>query len=170
MPGKVLLLSFRVALEVGAHQFLDADARVALGGRERRVAEQLLDRADVGSGVQQVGGKSVAQRMGAHAAAHPGLPDPRLQHAGDAAACEPPPPIVEEQCRLVFSSSQQLRPAGKVIRQRTRGGAPEDDVALLTPLAGNSQAARFEVQRPRVSRSRSARSAATSSPTRMPEA
>ena len=42
---------------------LDGDVGVDLGGGERGVAEQFLHTAQIGAGVEQVGGKTVTQAM-----------------------------------------------------------------------------------------------------------
>ena len=42
-------------------QGVDGDQRVDLRGRDRRVAQQLLDHADVGTAVEQVRGEAVTQ-------------------------------------------------------------------------------------------------------------
>src|SRR5688572_21289388 len=49
------------------------DERVALGGRDRGMAEQLLHDADVGTVIEQVGGTRVAQHVRAESPgeAHP---------------------------------------------------------------------------------------------------
>src|SRR5262249_37368825 len=60
-------LSLWVRLRVGSQQAGGVDGGVALGGGERGVAQQLLDRAQVGAGAQQVGGERVAQRVGRRA-------------------------------------------------------------------------------------------------------
>src|ERR1043166_793596 len=60
-------------LVVGFHQAAEVDVRVALRGREARVAEELLDGAQVGARAEKMGGESVPQRVRrrlAGAAAH----------------------------------------------------------------------------------------------------
>src|SRR2546428_10804062 len=53
----------RVRPVIGLHEMAEVDVRVALCRREARVAEELLDGAEVGTGAQQVGGKGVAERV-----------------------------------------------------------------------------------------------------------
>src|SRR5437867_13350446 len=62
--GSSLLLRPRMRGVVSPDELLGRDVRVLLGGREALVAEQLLDRAQVGARVQHVGGEGVAQRVG----------------------------------------------------------------------------------------------------------
>ncbi len=64
----------RGALVVDLHQLVEVDVGVLLRRRQAGVAEQLLDRAQVGAGAEQVGGEAVAQGvradLGGEAAAH----------------------------------------------------------------------------------------------------
>src|SRR5881296_752685 len=53
----------RVRAVIGVHQPAEVDVRVALGGGEARVAEQLLDGAQVGARAEEVGCKGVAERV-----------------------------------------------------------------------------------------------------------
>jgi hypothetical protein len=48
---------------VGLEQMLAVDLGIALGGREARMAEQLLDGAEIGAGAEQMRGEGVPQRM-----------------------------------------------------------------------------------------------------------
>ena len=63
-------------LLVDVQQVAGIDVGVALGGAEARVAEQLLDRAQVGAAHQQVGREAVAERVWAAAAGERGLKHP----------------------------------------------------------------------------------------------
>ena len=58
--------------DVEAVEAAGVDVAVDLGGRERGVAEQLLDRAQVGAALEQVRRERVAERMGADIAAQTG--------------------------------------------------------------------------------------------------
>ena len=53
-----------MALAVHREQLGRVDVRVALRRAETRVAEQLLNRAEVGAALQQVRREGVAQRVG----------------------------------------------------------------------------------------------------------
>src|SRR5258708_1270303 len=63
LARRASLLSVRVRLGIGAEQGGGIDLGVALGGAERSVAQQFLDRAQIGAGAQQVGGEGMAQSM-----------------------------------------------------------------------------------------------------------
>src|SRR3990167_8359574 len=54
-------LGARVGFVVDLHQLTDGDGGVLLRGRERAVAEQLLDGAQIGAFAQEVRGEGVAQ-------------------------------------------------------------------------------------------------------------
>src|SRR3954452_22288473 len=73
------------------------DASVDLGGRDRGVAEQLLDRAQVGAAFEQVRGEAVAQGVRRHAGSQGGLADPEAQAAGDVGVGEAAAALGEEQ-------------------------------------------------------------------------
>ncbi len=51
---------------VDPHQLLGGDVRVALGGGQAAVAQQLLDHTEVGPAIEQVRGEGVAQGVRAH--------------------------------------------------------------------------------------------------------
>ena len=55
--------SVRVGFVVHSHQLPDARLRVALRRRKGGVAQQLLNRAQIGAVVQQMRSKRVPQRM-----------------------------------------------------------------------------------------------------------
>src|SRR5665811_707495 len=56
-------LSPRMSVLVGLQQMRAVDLRIALRGREARMPQQLLDRAQVRAGTQQMGRKGMAQRV-----------------------------------------------------------------------------------------------------------
>ena len=58
-----LLVGQRVGAIVDVHQMIERDLGVALRRAQAGVAEQLLDRPQVGAAVEQVRGAGVAQRM-----------------------------------------------------------------------------------------------------------
>src|SRR5271156_5212231 len=86
----------RVGPLIGPAEVLGRDLRVALGGRNGGVAQELLNDPHVGPAAQHVGGAGVAQDVGAHllGQADPAgvlLDDPEAPDAGEPAA-----PDVEE--------------------------------------------------------------------------
>src|SRR5439155_9588735 len=60
----LLVMRSRVRLVVGLHQPVERHVRVALGRGQRRVAEQLLDRAQVRAAIQEMGREGMAERVG----------------------------------------------------------------------------------------------------------
>ena len=63
------------------------DVGVDLGGGEAGVAEELLDGAEVGAVLQQVGGEGVAEGVGADVVLGAGGEDVAVDDAADAAGC-----------------------------------------------------------------------------------
>ena len=63
----------RVRLLVNLLQPLDGGVGVDLGRRDRRVAEQLLDGAEIGAAIEEVRREAVAERVRRRAAADAGL-------------------------------------------------------------------------------------------------
>ena len=57
----------RMGLVVDFAEVAPRDVGVDLGGGEAGVAEEFLDGAQVGAGLEQVGGEGVAERVGADA-------------------------------------------------------------------------------------------------------
>ena len=47
-------------------QLIQVQMGITLGRRQADMAEQLLNRSQVGAAVEQMGGKTMAQAMGAH--------------------------------------------------------------------------------------------------------
>src|SRR5690606_16201480 len=126
---------------VDLHEPVHAHVGVALGGREARVAEQLLDPTEIGARVEQVRGAGVAERVrmqvaspGAERAVPPydvlDLPDPE----GRAVAAE------EERARVLppRPGAAQIRPLGEIVRERLGRGTAERREPLLVPLADHT--------------------------------
>ena len=55
-----------MGVTVNVEQVRRVDRGVYLGRRQAGMAEQLLQRAQVGAAAEQMGGEAVAQRMGSH--------------------------------------------------------------------------------------------------------
>ena len=101
----------RMAAVVDAPQPPRIDVAVDLGRRERRVPEQLLDRAQVGAALEQVGRVGVAQPVGvAHQAAQGG-------------GVERAPADREEQ-RVVRAARERRPRVAEIGRDGVRGLAP----------------------------------------------
>src|SRR3954453_10420634 len=73
------------------------DASVDLGGRDRGVAEQLLDRAQVGAALEQVRGEAVAQGVWGDTGGQRRLADPEAEAAGDVGVGEAAAALGEEE-------------------------------------------------------------------------
>ena len=75
-----------MGLVVDLHQAGGVDRRVGLGGRQRSVAQQFLDRAQVAAGIEQMRGKAVTHGMGCgrggQAKLHPDAGHEFLHRAG----------------------------------------------------------------------------------------
>ena len=140
----------------------DGDQRVDLGGGHRRVAEQLLDHADVGAAVEQVGGERVPQRVRRDLGVHPGPLGRLAEHRPRALPGQPPAAGVEEH-------RGQPRPARGQLGPRRAPGRPR------RPSRRRSRPARAAPCRPcraaarcPASRSRSSTSSPTASEIRAP--
>ena len=86
-----------VGLGVGLHEAFGADVGVNLGGGEAGVAEQFLDAAQVGTGVEQVRGEGVAQLVRRAVGRQPRLAQERLERALHGTRCEPAASLVLKQ-------------------------------------------------------------------------
>src|ERR1051325_10698722 len=73
-----------VRLVVGFHQATEVDVRVALRGREARMAEELLDGAQVGAGAEEGGREGGPERMRRRLTRAPGREHVTLHVAPDA--------------------------------------------------------------------------------------
>src|SRR4249919_1962341 len=97
------------------------DASVDLRGRDRGVAEQLLDRAQVGAALEQVRGEAVSQGVRGDATGERGLADPEAETAGDVGAGEAAAALGEEKRRLARIGSERVAAALLVAPQRSLG-------------------------------------------------
>ncbi len=59
-----------MCFQIGIHQVGTVHLGVNLGGRERGVAQQFLNGAQVAAGAQQMGGEGMAQGVGCGAGGH----------------------------------------------------------------------------------------------------
>src|SRR3954447_14637052 len=80
---------------------------VGLRRRDRGMTEQLLDRAQVGATLQQVGREGMAQRVRMDRSLDRGVACPDAQAAPDVRRREPPPRLTEEQSDLVVAARQR---------------------------------------------------------------
>lgn len=81
-------------LQVGA-----ADVRVALGGGDGGVAEELLDYSEVGAVVQEEGGGGVAEHVGRYVALDAGGAAEAVENGRDALRGQRAVPSIQEEGR-----------------------------------------------------------------------
>ena len=111
----------RVTLPVHLEQLRGVDMRVALRGAEARMAEQFLDRPQVGAALQQMRGEGMPQGVRADAEPRAARRDIAPHEPVDAANGEAPAAIVDEQ-RFV---RRRARVRGvRSRRARSRASAP----------------------------------------------
>src|SRR5262245_6323693 len=108
------------------------DVGVALGGAEARVAEQLLDRAQIGAARQQVGGEAVTQRVRAAAARERDVPHALRDQRSNTAAAQPAAARVQEERVAARLEPRPLLEPG--LKGLLRAPA-EEHHALLAALA-----------------------------------
>ena len=137
-----------MGLVVDAQQVIDRHVRVALGGRERRVAEDFLDRAQIGAAVEHVRGARVAQRVrvqiGASGAEHAALFRERLYGA------RREPVAVHREKESARRADAPARTHdivthGEIRLDRARGFFSERHDALLATLADDAHLALAQI-------------------------
>ena len=138
----------RVSGVVDRHQSVDAHVGVALRRREARVAEELLDRPQVGAGVEEVRRAAVAERVRVEIRA---IGSEGAVAADDVLdlACRQrrAVPAEEESARVLcaFALASHRRPRGEPLDEsRVRGPAERHD-ALLVALADRADGSSVEV-------------------------
>ena len=124
--------------------------------------QQLFHRLQIGAGVQQVGGKGVAQQVRAHPrpvlhclSLRPFVPGRPIQIALHdplhRAPAQPPSASVEKEgARLDLGDiqlEQQLRPVLHIIHERRQRHAADRHDSLFAPLAHHPHRPRLQVQR-----------------------
>src|SRR3954470_21379917 len=93
-------LRARVRVEVDVLEAVGREVRVELGRGDVRVAEHLLQRAQVAAAGQQVRGEGVTQRVRAHPVRQPGSGGVALDDLVQALAGQAGAAVVDEQPRL----------------------------------------------------------------------
>ena len=151
-----------VRLLVGPPQPFGGDVGVELGGGQRRVAEQLLHRAQVGAALEQVGGRRVPQAVRAHVRRAGHVRQPLVHERRDRALVDPPSPGAEEQRGSRALDREAGRPWRSQKSRACAAGRPNGTERSLRPLPNTRTTLR--------SRSMSSTSSPTSSPTRIPVA
>src|ERR1017187_2070078 len=122
---------------INLHQIGERNLSVFLGGREARVAQQLLYGAQVGAVGQQMRGVGVAEtvRVNGRIAVHQYAVE--LDDAAHSARGEPPAAMVQEDGALL----ERRAPLRQVAVQGSGGLGGERHLALLFPLAAHADPA-----------------------------
>ena len=108
--------------------------------------EELLDAADVRSCVEQMGGKTVTQGVGAGPPDEPGREEMFLEKPGNASHREPrSKPIREQRLNTRHGWASRTGTRSEPGFDRTLGVAPDDSQALPASLAANPHRAAAEV-------------------------
>ena len=84
-------------LTVGRTQTFDADVRIELRRRQRRVAEKFLDHTKIGSAFEEVGRGGMSETVGAHRRPARGVDCP-VHDAASHALIEASTARAEEKC------------------------------------------------------------------------
>ncbi len=125
----------RVRLEVHVAAPAVGDVRVALRRSQVGVAQHLLDRAKVGSALQEMGRERVAEEVGVHAS---GLEAGSIRELAEdqerPGARQGTAPCIQEELRPV-SAVEVWTPEREVSAHRLRSRPAEGNQALLVSLA-----------------------------------
>ena len=134
---RVLTSRFGVGLVIHRHEVVDVDVRVALGRPHARVAQHLLDAAQVGALAEQVRREAVAEGVREIAGRPRGLAAAR-EHAPHDARVEPAAARAHEE-RAVSAApaprGEPRRAVGHVVVERRARLRPERHDAVLAALA-----------------------------------
>src|SRR5438309_7699469 len=95
---------------VGLHQMIEVHVCVALSRGEARVAEKLLDCAEIRSLVEEMRGERVAKRMRARGDRGAGTGDVARDEAGHTPRAEAPATAIDEDRRPLDPFSGELAP------------------------------------------------------------
>lgn len=143
-----------LAHRVHRHQCVD------LSGRHRRVPQQFLDHANIGSTVEEMGGETVPQGVWRHRALESGALCRRRQHLPGALTGEPTPRALRNSAAVDRCTSVG-RPRTRYASRASMAGPPTGTTRSLPPLPCNRTA--------RVSVSMSSRSSPVASEMRAPQ-
>ena len=94
---------------------------VNLSCRERRMSQKLLNRPQIGSSLEQMGGEGVAQPVRRGPGLHGRVPSPDAQPAAHIGGREAPPRLRQEQRGLVLPSRRAGAAGGAERRAATLG-------------------------------------------------
>lgn len=131
-------VAWMVGEDVGA-QGRGVEMEIDLGGGDGFMAEHLLDGTQIGSPLEQMGGKGVAQSMGRNGALDSGLLGEPTHYLKDPLACEPATAPVEKQDILVARLDLEPRSVIHPYLDLLEGTIRDGDYALLVSLAGDRE-------------------------------
>src|SRR5271165_6804016 len=128
----------RMRLIVNLQHMLHRQLRVALGGRQTLVAQQLLNRPQISALLEHVRAKSMTQRVRMHIRRKPLRHGNLLDNASNAASSKPPAASVNQERGRMLSSRAKNSLAFRQIRSQSQPHRlTERDVTLFLPLAAN---------------------------------
>ena len=143
-----------VGLLVRAPEPVDRDVRVDLGGRERRVPEQLLDTSQVRAAVEQVGGGRVSPSVRAQVRRSRYGPDPSVDDLASRARAEPPAPHTDEHGVARCWDGQIWPTVRQPVVDSGIGGCLEGTERSFRPLPSTRTTRRWRSRSPRSSPTR----------------
>src|SRR5580692_8508398 len=124
-----------MSLAVAGLEALDGHVRVDLGGRGRGMTEDLLDTAQVGAALEQVGGRAVAQAVRAGIAGRSPLAQALVDDPAGGPRVQAAAARAEEQGWAAARGGERgpalVEPGG----DRAQGGHADRDGAFLVALA-----------------------------------
>src|SRR6266851_4046758 len=127
-----------MCLVVNLQHMLHRKLRVTLRSGEAFVAEQLLDRAQVGAFFQHVRAEGMAKRVRVYVRGKSFGDGNLLDDAPDAARGETSPAPVDEQSGCVLTHlAESLLPGGKISREPPLHRIAKGNVAFFFSLAAN---------------------------------
>ncbi len=126
----------RMGLAVGFLEALDGDVGVDLGGGDAGVAEEFLDAAEIGAGVEHVSGEGVAELVGADVDGDAGVAEVFLEEFADADAGEACAALGDEEGSGLDAG------LGAVALDGLEGRRADGDDALFAALAENADGLR----------------------------
>src|ERR1044071_9750236 len=138
-------LRARMRAFVHSDQLPVIQMRVLLRRRERRVTEELLNRAKVGAGVEKVGGERMAHGVRRDSGAQRGFAEIAVEQASHAARGDAAAAIVDEE-RLLFGIVRQLAALREIRAQRGFRLRSKRHDPLLRSLAVHFHEARAQLQ------------------------
>src|SRR5471030_2566457 len=127
-----------MGLLVDRDQLPVVEVRVLLRRRQRDVAEQLLNGAQIGTGIQKVRGEGVPQRVRRYSGAERGAAHIAVEQTPNTAGRDPLATIVEKKrLPLVLVAASQFQSSGEPRSNGRLGFRSKRDDALLRSFAAD---------------------------------